>query len=699
MYRKLILSITLILSIPIYSWAAPALLQVEKHSTQPNHQVSDAETLTFEEGSLVIVWAGLSNIGTNITVSSPTMNFQEDIDTGHYDINLEIWSAANVSAGSHTVTVTCSESSFIRWGVAEFSGVATSNQLIDISDQDGSTSDTSIHGGSVTTAQDDTLLVCAVRTDGDEGAHGNINDVSPFVEFYPFTNAEPEQKLMGAWTVVDAGTHTGNCLIMDNRDGGGFIAAKAAYAPLDAPPTSSIYSPTSSIYWVDNNGTQTTWASCNQDEQMSGTSACSLATANSNADEGQTVYLRAGDYTSVGINPTNSGTVDERITFVGYNGETVTIKDQSSNMGILLDGDSYITVQDINFENMYRMLYMRNSANYNIIDNCTFTNSYDDSEWYGSRIYNDSNYNWIKNSTFSKIGECSGGSDTGNVFEIGDDDAANTANYNLIEDSIFYHGGHHVVGIHGRYNVFRNNYIHNEVWTNGKGNRNLYLLGHGSYAGYNLIENNRMGYAAPPCDAAYVTQFLLASRYNKIRHNSMYHGNAEGIAMTYYSNVSSTSHGSYNAIYNNTFFNNDYQTAATGDRATQIAFLNSAVTGNLVKNNLYYSHDYIYGFEPDSVENNQTFANEWGNDSDTVDPLFVNASTTPPEDKTDSTLPNLNLQPNSPAINAGGALTTVAAADSGSGTSLIVDNASYFQDGTWGPPGTNRAVRCKVRRN
>ena len=48
-------------------------------------------------------------------------------------------------------------------------------------------------------------------------------------------------------------------------------------------------------------------------------------------------------------------------------------------------------------------------------------------------------------------------------------------------------------------------------------------------------------------------------------------------------------------------------------------------------------------------------------------------------------MPNLNLTSSSPAIDQGGALTFVGNSDTGSGTSLIVDDAGYFQDRTWGP--------------
>jgi hypothetical protein len=59
-----------------------------------------------------------------------------------------------------------------------------------------------------------------------------------------------------------------------------------------------------------------------------------------------------------------------------------------------------------------------------------------------------------------------------------------------------------------------------------------------------------------------------------------------------------------------------------------------------------------------------------------ADPKFVNPTG------------DFRLQSGSPAIGAGSALTTVAAGDSGSGTSLIVTDAGFFQDG-YGIPGVN----------
>jgi hypothetical protein len=71
------------------------------------------------------------------------------------------------------------------------------------------------------------------------------------------------------------------------------------------------------------------------------------------------------------------------------------------------------------------------------------------------------------------------------------------------------------------------------------------------------------------------------------------------------------------------------------------------------------------------------YANQTPN---TNNPNFVNVSAN-----------NFNLQAGSPAIAAGTYLTTVASGDSGSGTSLVVTDASYFQD-SYGLSNANSTV-------
>jgi len=204
--------------------------------------------------------------------------------------------------------------------------------------------------------------------------------------------------------------------------------------------------------------------------------------------------------------------------------------------------------------------------------------------------------------------------------------------------------------------------------------------------GYNVVEGNKFGYAARPCDDYTVGNVSMSTRYNIFRYNKLYHHNAYGLGTYSYDGYSNATG---NRIYNNTIFNSGYNIYPSYDNGfedTAISIQHSANTGNVFKNNLYYLNYQLYTGQTSG----NTFANEFNGDV-SGNPLFVNASGIPPGDKTDSTLPDLNLQSGSPAINTGGALTTVAVADTGSGTSLMVSDGRYFQDGTYAPSGTVQA--------
>lgn len=406
--------------------------------------------------------------------------------------------------------------------------------------------------------------------------------------------------------------------------------------------------------------------------------------ANQTLTAGDTVYIKAGTYSTY-INPSNSGTLGNRITYQNYGSDTVTIS--GANYAVYINGKSYVTVQGIKATNCAHFLYLINGANHNIIAYSNF-DLQSPPDWDASVIYGSSQYNWIHHSQFSKGGECStGGSDDGSVLDIGiEGSSTDLTRYNLVENNVFFHGGHHLVGLFGGYNTFRNNYLHNEAWSRSRGNRTLYLNGIDAVTGHNIIEGNRFGYAARPCDDYTVGNVAISTPYNIFRYNKIYHSNSYGLGTYSYSGYSN---GSYNKIYNNTIFNSGYNIYSTykgGSEDTAITFMHASNSGNGLKNNLYYSNSQVYT----GYTSNQTFANEWNGDT-RGNPLFVDASTTPPDNKNNSNLPNLDLQSASPAIDAGGAFTTVAAVDTGSGSSLVVSDAGYFQDGTLAPSGTVQA--------
>ena len=405
-----------------------------------------------------------------------------------------------------------------------------------------------------------------------------------------------------------------------------------------------------------------------------------ITRANQTLVSGDTVYIKAGTYTSY-IAPSNSGTAVSRITYRSYGSDVVTIS--GTSYAVYLNGKSYITVDGIRAKNCQRFLYIVTGTN-NIISNNIFDLQSPIGTWSTSYITMNSQYNWIHHNQFSNCGSANNaGVDDGACLEIGRESTSDATQYNLIENNTLFHGGHHVAALMSQYNTFRNNYIHNEAWTGIYGNRSIHTISPASSPGRNIIEGNKLGYSAIAVDQTDPpSNFPMVSQNNIFRYNRIYHSAGPGLALAGYSGYSNAAN---NRIYNNTFFNNGLvqRTAVLVEN-----WEGQTPVGNVFKNNLYYSH--ANGVYSGPSYSTQSYANEYNGDV-RGNPLFVNASTTPPAGKMDSSVPNLDLQAGSPAINQGGPLTTVAIADTGSGTSLVVSDARYFQDGTYAPAGTMSA--------
>ena len=405
----------------------------------------------------------------------------------------------------------------------------------------------------------------------------------------------------------------------------------------------------------------------------------SIGKANNTLRAGDTVYIRKGIYYGDYVNPINSGTSDTtRITYSNYSNESVKIQDAA--YGIRLNGKSYVTVRGLVFYNLDHFLYIENNANRNVIEQCSF-DKMRNYTWGGSRIWNNSKYNVIRNCTLSRYGYADTG-DYGVLLEVGNWSLSNDySDYNLIENSTFFSGGHHLLGIAGKYNAVRNNYFHHEAWTaclrtTGKcGNRCLYTEGAGAQR--NLFEGNRFAYGGLPADDYGAVGFQISSPFNIIRRNVSCNNGASGFYL-------STSNGyardvSYNYIYNNTSYRDGYLSGAPESAKRGISFCRwggPVITNNIIKNNILYKNCYNgFGYASASADA-QTFANNW---EGTQDPLFVDESGSDPFD---SGKPDLRLKAGSKCIDGGAWLTTVTSA-SGSGVKFSVGNAGYFMDG-WG---------------
>ena len=418
------------------------------------------------------------------------------------------------------------------------------------------------------------------------------------------------------------------------------------------------------VYYVSVDGTAS-WSECTNIN-----TPCSISTANSNVSAGDTVYLRGGTYDSGGyIRPENSGTSENaRITYSNYNNENVTIR--NAYYAILIDGKSYITVTGLNFYYMERFLYIQKSANHNIISHCTFDRTSKPDTWGGSKIYYSSQYNWVHHCTFSRWGQYvashSGSTHRGALFDVGrESPASDETFYNLIEDNTFYSGGHHVLAAWGQYNIFRNNYMHNEGWElDNDGYR--CAITHGEATGKNLFEGNRIAFAGK------ASGMSLRSWNNIFRFNTFYNNGLGGIQCV---SMKDYTPAHYNHIFNNVFYNNGHEATDPGFSGG-IYFCDwgqGDPTGNVVKNNIFYNNKggpitYEGCTDPQVIENN------WDKGGD---PLFVyNGSYLDPF----GDRPDFHLQAGSPCIDSGALLTKITSS-SGSGKQFKVEDAWYFIDG------------------
>jgi len=480
-------------------------------------------------------------------------------------------------------------------------------------------------------------------------------------------------------------------------------------------------------HYISPTGTAT-WPAC-----TSSATPCSLSTANSNAVAGDTVYLKGGTYTltkanEAGIAPTHSGTAANKITYAAAPGETPIITQSPYAMttyGIDLNADNYIVIDGITFKNIQTWVYIVNSSSYNEIKNCIFMSEAGYEAGIGVLItgaYCGTHNcwvtnNWIHHNTFSKrqlLNPCGESTD---IMRIGSapSDASypkNADNYNTIENNYFEYAGHTILDNFGMYTVIRNNVMHNEPWItgcttssftpiytnpayNGKyGHRNLQLSDfHERDATYVLVEGNRIGHASTNPGNSGPMNIDAAAPKNIIRYNYLYNGMQAGIYFKYAGQVSGEwgyTGGINNRVYNNTIYHHGYGYdwikygggSYSGHGIAQYS-AHGTPTGNVIKNNIVYDNANgdicsLWSSSPCSPAAIDTVTNNWVTANG--EPKFVNPDLT---NTSSLTLPDLSLQAGSTAINGGTYLTTAVGAGSNS-TTLVVADALYFQDGTWG---------------
>ena len=274
---------------------------------------------------------------------------------------------------------------------------------------------------------------------------------------------------------------------------------------------------------------------------------------------------------------------------------------------------------------------------------------------------------------------------------------------------------HYTLGIDfgTTYSIIRNNTFHDQYETEASGNYHTDTIfaepgasgGGANYSvEFNIIEGNYQRNAVGPNAKGILLQDDSSGACGTYCTNIIERFNISSrIGSGYNSN-----NGAYGwnniKIYNNTIVDAGYdvnlqygdadnsETTPNGSFVNQLYYFTQAtitsfnVYGCGTNCNAGHSNYWCTG-TCTGVQSHTYGVGSWTDDPGNINanPLF--ASYVSPG----STSNNYHLQAGSPAIAAGTHLTTVASGDSGSGTSLVVTDASYFQDG-YGLSNANSTV-------
>jgi len=472
-------------------------------------------------------------------------------------------------------------------------------------------------------------------------------------------------------------------------------------------------------YWVSPTG-EATWENCSSETPLAGAAACLLSVANTNVAAGDTVYLRGGTYvisSTNRISPAANGTLANRITYQPYTASTWAAREvvilqgspptTTDQIGAYLVND-YALVKGIKFEDCFQAVLVV-GGNYNEIgpDNEVYHTGltlHGASKQPGMYLHTTSTNNWVHDNKIHDMG-FSGCDEGHDGIKVGHSSDALSSN-NTIEDNEIYSMGHSAMDIFGQYTVIRNNAMHNAGWKtdptgcdvgpdpagsdpgDGKfGHRNLSLTRDSvTNDGFMLVEGNRIGHASANPVNAGPDGISLGAASNILRYNYIFGGDGLGI---YWKSYGSPWLPDSNLVYNNTIYYNGRYTGtevlAADVEKYGLGYLEVGA-GSDTRNNIINSNvggDAVC-FGGSCVYSGSTWANNLcdATDSDVGctdgSPTFTNTSMS---DMTSLVLPDLSLQSGSTGID-GGTYLTRANGSGSSSTTLIVDNALYFQAGS-----------------
>ncbi len=453
---------------------------------------------------------------------------------------------------------------------------------------------------------------------------------------------------------------------------------------------------------------------------------CTFSEVLAQAGPGDSVYIREATYNEV-LHVERSGAPGNYITYQAYPGETVTIDDVNS----MDNGEGYGPI-------------WLDHVSYIIVDGLTVTRS----NGFGRAVA--SHHNIIRNSRFlgTDLGPTSKSKRGGfyfawssynriedNYFFEGTDALAIiNSNYTLIQGNEFEDAGHTCFTIKcGSNNVFRANVLYNQYEKTGEifdcEDNTIDWHGNAEFredieihdsTKRNLVEYNEFIYTPSSGDSSPYSGIQYAGQHGIIRRNIFRTTVGPGLSLTLYGDEAEYDHS--NRVYNNVHYGSDFAGLSLSGSASY-TFHDNIVKNNILAGSVFVANDQRWSWYTDELEGKPVQLmfgsingfrlknnNFWGS-GQADEPYLItygsrDSSSNPPQQTVDWWNQNhpdffegnkvlnpgfvddaaydFSLEEDSPMVDSGVFLTTTASA--GSGTTIPVDDASYFYDG-FGIPG------------
>ncbi len=432
-----------------------------------------------------------------------------------------------------------------------------------------------------------------------------------------------------------------------------------------------------------------------------------IAQANALVQPGDTVIIYNGTYQE-SIAPVFSGTADQRITYKAAPNHKVYVEGVELLLNLIQR--SYITVEGIIFQNPTGAWGEIQDGHFNEIIGNTFIGNGPTPYYAGLYLYYGSTYNRIVNNEFRNWGDRA--TQWGDAIRLSRD-----ADFTLIENNRFINAGHSLIGIDTSFNVIRNNYFEN-AWH--KGIDMVWRVnppwspGDEFVARRNVLEKNmfvRCKLGATGEKGGVAVQ--MGSAETIFRHNVLVENERTGVIINGWTDAPKP-YG--NRLYHNTFVNNgtaEEHAQASAIFVTQWGIPQVDISDNVIKNNIICKnnareHQLLFNLYPHERYSASYYKNSYmiaGNAINRMPimeimglegpqvvtyyqqryPQFVMNNREAEPQFVDMAAENYQLKNNSPAIDAAVSLTSTTS--SGFGTTVAVEDASYFSDGYGLVPG------------